>query len=196
VIGKKPIFYPAFLGLKKTDFFPCFFAGFAALWSEIANIFLGHLLLNDNAITYNENVDRSNYIPIELSSQQDELPPDQDFHSSYRRLVPRTVKSNPHYLYLADNTPIFEYHSTDFPQLEEATTTSAPKIEECFANAKLLPRSIIKKMNRRRRKLAQSIRRLNKLQRTYCLTLNRRPKHQKSQKWVFWLCVKIGVSQS
>lgn len=133
--------------------------------------YLGPIALKDNSITYNENVDRANYIPVELDSQQEELPADQDFHSSYRRLVTRTIKDAPHYRYPLEDIPIFEYQTS--------TTEMTPKMEECFENSRFLPRVTIKKMNKRRRKLAQSIRRLNKLQRTYCLT-TRRPK-QKSQ---------------
>jgi hypothetical protein len=140
---------------------------------------LGPMALKDNAITYNENTDRSNYIPIEFDSQQEELPADQDFHSSYRRLVTRTVKATPHVQYPLEESPVFEYHTTETTTEAPTTTTeTGHKVEECFENSSQLPRATIKKMNKRRRKLAQSIRRLNKLQRTYCLTATKRPKQK------------------
>jgi hypothetical protein len=95
--------------------------------------------------------------------------------------VTRTIKNAPYYHYPTtenEETPVFEYNTAT---TSEPSTYSARSegVEECFENSKILPRSTIKKMNKRRRKLAQAIRRLNKLQRTYCLSRRPKPKNQK-----------------
>lgn len=84
-------------------------------------------------------------------------------------------------------------YTTQKPQLEdihpsykEVVTRSTrihEDIEECYGNEKLLPRRVLKKMNKKRRKLAQSIRKLNKLQRTYCLGRKHSSKTEKCPSW-------------
>ncbi|KAI6185768.1 hypothetical protein M3Y98_00060000 [Aphelenchoides besseyi] len=151
----------------------------------------------DNAITYNENIDFNNYVPIEMNAQpcDEVMAADRDYHPSYRRLVTRTIKE--------PITTYSNYYARPRKQLRDdeeqlttsivplsttvtTTTTQKIEVEECFRNSKLLPRSTIRKMNKRRRKLAQAIRRLNKLQRTYCLGLSRRSSDAMNGKCSEW----------
>ncbi|KAI6233539.1 hypothetical protein M3Y99_00903200 [Aphelenchoides fujianensis] len=150
-----------------------------------------------NSITYTENGDFNAYVPVELHAAPcDEVASaDRDFHPSYRRLVTRTIKE-PHerYANFYATAERSEEPPTALPLIPLVTSTKRPEdVEECFGNSKHLPRATIRKMNKRRRKMAQAIRRLNKLQRTYCLGLSRRSSDVMQGKCSAWREEKMSL---
>ncbi|CAD5223599.1 unnamed protein product [Bursaphelenchus okinawaensis] len=78
--------------------------------------------------------------------------------------------------------------STGFSMEESKSTEKL--VEECYGNVRLLHRRTVRKMNKKRRKLAQAIRKLNKLQRSFCL---KKRLHEDSGKCSTWRTEKMAL---
>ncbi|CAD5233099.1 unnamed protein product [Bursaphelenchus xylophilus] len=128
--------------------------------------------VHGDAVAYNvDEKDLPNFIPADANklSTTSSTPIDKDIHPSYREVVTRSTRGH------------------EYLVVDEKTENS---VEECYGNAKLLPRKTVRKMNKKRRKLAQAIRRLNKLQRSFCL---KKRMHEDGEKCAEWRTEKMAL---